>query len=36
MPTAYEYNVLAAIEEQWAMFLQKLDEKKISIENSES
>ncbi|CAF0762503.1 unnamed protein product [Brachionus calyciflorus] len=35
-PTVYEYNVLAAIEEQWAMFLHKLDENIISIENSDA
>lgn len=34
-PTVYEHNVLTAIEEQWAMFLYKLEDKKISIETSE-
>ena len=34
-PTVYETNLLAAIEEQWAVFLHKIDEKIISIEKSE-
>ena len=34
-PTVYEYNILAAIEEQWSMFLNKLEDQTISIELAE-
>ena len=34
-PATYELNILTAIEEQWAIFLLKLDDKIISLENSE-
>lgn len=34
--SVYEQSILAAIEEQWAMFLYDLDDRKISIEASEA
>ena len=35
MPTVYETNILAAVEEQWAMFLRKLDDQMIKLEHAE-
>ncbi|CAG0890702.1 unnamed protein product [Darwinula stevensoni] len=35
-PTMYECSVLAAVEEQWAGFLSKLDEKVIKCEDAET
>ncbi|CAF1433891.1 unnamed protein product [Adineta steineri] len=35
MPTVYETNLIAAIEEQWAMFLRKLDDSTIKLDNAE-
>ncbi|CAF4844118.1 unnamed protein product, partial [Rotaria sp. Silwood1] len=35
MPTVYEANLIASIEEQWAMFLRKLDDNTIGLENAE-
>jgi len=32
MPSMYETNLLSAIEEQWAVFLSKIDEGTIFIE----
>ena len=36
LPTVYEYNVLAAVEEQWAVFLRKLDDGTIKCEDAEN
>ena len=35
MPTVYEANVLAAVEEQWAMFLRNVDDKTVKLEEAE-
>ncbi|CAF4483411.1 unnamed protein product, partial [Didymodactylos carnosus] len=35
MPTIYETNLIAAVEEQWAMFLRKLDDNTIKLDNAE-
>ncbi|EAS05901.2 helicase carboxy-terminal domain protein (macronuclear) [Tetrahymena thermophila SB210] len=35
MPSVYEINLLSAIEEQWSMFLRKLDDDTIPIKNAE-
>ena len=34
-PTVYESNILAAVEEQWAMFLHNLDDKTVKLEEAE-
>jgi superfamily II DNA/RNA helicase len=34
MPTVYEANILSALEEQWAIFLSKLDDKVIKLEDA--
>ena len=35
IPTVYEANVIAAVEEQWAMFLRKLDDNTIQLDYAE-
>ena len=35
MPTVYETNILAAVEEQWAMFLKQIDDNKIQLHEAE-
>ena len=35
MPTVYESNMLAAVEEEWAMFLRRLDNGDIKLEEAE-
>ena len=35
MPTVYETNILAAVEEQWAMFLRKLDDQMIELDQAD-
>ncbi|CAF3645156.1 unnamed protein product, partial [Rotaria sp. Silwood2] len=35
MPTVYETNIIAAAEEQWAMFLRKLDDDTIPSDHAE-
>ena len=35
LPTPYESNMLAAVEEQWAAFLNKLDDGRVKCENAE-
>ncbi|CAF1444874.1 unnamed protein product [Adineta steineri] len=35
MPTVYETNLIAAIEEQWAIFLRKLDDNIMRLDNAE-
>ncbi|EAR95365.2 helicase carboxy-terminal domain protein (macronuclear) [Tetrahymena thermophila SB210] len=35
-PSVYEVNLLSAIEEQWSMFLRKIDEGLIPIEDAEN
>ena len=34
MPSVLEVNILSAIEEQWAMFLRKIDDGEILIEQA--
>ncbi|CAF2102630.1 unnamed protein product [Rotaria magnacalcarata] len=34
MPTVYETNIIAAVEEQWAMFLRKLDDDTIPLDHA--
>jgi len=34
-PTVYEYNVLASVEEQWAVFLRQIDDGEIKPEEAE-
>jgi len=36
MPTVYETNILAAVEEQWAMFLKQIDDNKIQLHEAEN
>jgi hypothetical protein len=35
MPSVYETNLLSAIEEQWSMFLRKIDDGTTAIELAE-
>jgi hypothetical protein len=35
MPSVYETNILSSIEEQWAIFLRKIDDGIISIEHAD-
>ncbi|XP_047128515.1 uncharacterized protein LOC124809060 [Hydra vulgaris] len=36
MPSVYEFSILSAIEEQWGMFLRKIDDGTIKIEHAKS
>ncbi|CAF2144698.1 unnamed protein product [Rotaria magnacalcarata] len=35
MPTVYETNIIAAAEEQWALFLRKLDDDTVRLDHAE-